>query len=72
MFLMSRCKHNIIANSTYSWWAAWLNEFPEKKIVCPDSWVNEGTMDGVCDLTHIIEKDWIRIPDESCGNMPPA
>ena len=61
MFLMSRCKHNIIANSTFSWWAAWLNEYPEKTIVCPDRWVNKGTLDGVCDVDHIIEKGWIRL-----------
>lgn len=37
MFFMSRCKHQVIANSTFSWWAAWLNENPGRKIIYPNS-----------------------------------
>jgi len=61
MMLMSKCKHNIVANSSYSWWAAWLNDNPSKMVICPSKWVNEGYEDKLSDLSEILPRDWIKI-----------
>lgn len=54
--LMSLCKHNIIANSSYSWWGAFLNTNPNKRIIAPKNWFNTPT-----DLTDLYPKNWIKI-----------
>jgi predicted DNA-binding protein YlxM (UPF0122 family) len=57
MHLMSLCKHNIIANSSFSWWAAWLNNNPSKMVFAPKKWFNERDWD----TTDLIPKNWIKI-----------
>lgn len=56
MRLMSHCRHYIIANSTFSWWAAWLNPNPNKIVIAPKKWVlNE------FDAKDIVPDGWIKM-----------
>ena len=59
LYLMSRCKHNIIANSSFSWWAAWLNQNQNKKIIAPARWF----VGGHSDTRDLIPDNWIRMED---------
>lgn len=55
--LMSQCKHHIIANSTFSWWGAWLCANPEKVVIAPKKWFNEPGRD----TRDLIPDSWHRI-----------
>ena len=59
ILLMSKCKHNIMANSTFSWWGAWLNPNPDKIVIAPIKWYASSERDKY--TFEITPKDWIRL-----------
>jgi len=55
LILMSQCQYHIIANSSYSWWGAWLNSSVEKKVIVPAKWFNKPDLE----IRDLICEDWM-------------
>ena len=60
MQLMASCNHHIIANSSFSWWGAWLGHNPRKTVIAPSRWFNNCSLDS----TDVIPKQWLKIADD--------
>tara|TARA_R110000851_G_scaffold48370_5_gene117009 strand:- start:350 stop:1114 length:765 start_codon:yes stop_codon:yes gene_type:complete len=58
MYIMSLCTNNIIANSTFSWWGAWLNKNGNKVVIVPSVWFG---VDKQLDTKDIIPSEWVKI-----------
>jgi len=59
IILMSLCQHNIIANSSFSWWGAWLNAYAGKIVIAPKKWYSTPERDQ--GSAFITPKEWIRL-----------
>lgn len=59
MKLMSLAKANIIANSSFSWWAAWLNDNPEKRVIAPKKWYVDTLKNS--QTSDLLPDSWIRL-----------
>lgn len=65
LYYMSLCDHNIICNSTFSWWSAWLNNNKNKTIISPKKWFGPGYAGH--DLSDLTPKGWTIIDNELEG-----
>jgi Glycosyl transferase family 11 len=58
IYLMTCASYHIIANSTFSWWGAWLNPQPSKKVFAPSRWLQKS------DASSILPEEWIKIHNQ--------
>lgn len=61
LMLMRSCMHQIIANSSFSWWGAWLNKNPEKIVIAPRKWYDNKKAQSAYKSSDFIPKEWIKI-----------
>jgi len=56
MRLMSLCRHHVIANSSFSWWGAWLDARTDKIVIAPKRWFADGRSD-----VDLVPAEWERL-----------
>ena len=56
LWLMSLCRHHVIANSTFSWWGAWLSPNPDKIVIAPRKWFAAENYD----TSDLVPEGWLR------------
>lgn len=64
--IMIKCKNNIIANSSYSWWAAWLNSSADKKIFVPKVWFGP-QLSPTHDIKDLYPNEWVKVDGGNYG-----
>lgn len=55
LYLMTKCDHHILSNSTFSWWGAVLNKYEDKKVICPRDWFNGNKKR----MNELVLEEWI-------------
>ncbi len=57
IYIMTKMKHHIIANSSFSWWGAWMSQFEDKMVITPQTWFGSNAYD----YSDIVPENWIKI-----------
>jgi hypothetical protein len=63
MYLQSCCTNNIISNSSFSWWGAWMNKNPQKIVITPDPWFGIAFRNK--DTKDLIPEGWIKLKNKT-------
>lgn len=62
LYIQTLCENNIISNSTFSWWGAWLNPITDKKVVCPNPWFGKSYSNYT--TKDLIPEEWIQVENK--------
>lgn len=60
LYIQSMCENNIMSNSTFSWWGAWLNSHSDKIVIYPTPWYGKSAYTKL-DISDLIPQEWIKI-----------